>query len=125
MLTAELGRLEVAGREVHARDAERRADGVHGGEKVVPLGREHPFVEVRAGREDLRDVAFDELAGLGVLELVADGDFAAGAQESRDVAVGGVMRQAAHGDRLPPREREVEQARTLDRVVEEHLVEIA
>ena len=39
------------------------------GEKIVSLGREHPFVEMGARAEDLRDFAFDELAGPRLLHL--------------------------------------------------------
>ena len=62
------GGQEIAGGQIHQREAEGFAARTDGGEEVVPLGHEHPFVEVRAGREDLRDLAFDEFAGLGFLE---------------------------------------------------------
>ena len=96
-----------------------------GGEKVVPLGDEHPFVEVRAGREDLRDLALDELAGPGVLHLIADGDLASGLEHAGDVTVRRVKRNAAHRDDAALGERDVEQLRAGLRVLEKHLVEIA
>ncbi len=62
---------------------------------------------MRAGREDLRDFAFGQLAGTRFLRLVADGDLASGFEDAGDVAVGGVMRQTAHGDAVARGEREV------------------
>ena len=78
-----------------------------------------------AGAENLRHVALDELPGLGVFELVADGDFLAVLEEFADVAFGGVMRNAAHRGAVAGREREVEQTGGGFRIVEKHLVEIA
>jgi hypothetical protein len=46
---------------------------------------------VRARAEDLRDGAFDQLAGAGLFELVADGDLAPGLEDAGDVAAGGMM----------------------------------
>ena len=97
---------------------------IHGGEKIVSLGDQHPFVEMCAGREDLCDLAFDELAGPGVFELVADGDFASGLEQPADVGVRGVMRQTAHRHAVARGERKVEDLRAGLGVLEKHLVEI-
>jgi len=71
-LIFQLGHLEIAGRQVDRRQAEPAAGGGDGDEEIVPTGLEHPLVEVRAGAEDLRDLALDQLPRLGRLDLVAD-----------------------------------------------------
>jgi hypothetical protein len=96
-----------------------------GGEEVVSLGDEQAFIEVRAGGKDLRDLAIDQLAGLGFLGLLADGDLASGLEQSSDVGIRRVVRQAAHGHAVAGGEGEVDQLRGHLRVLEEHLVEIA
>ena len=71
------------------------------------------------------------LAFLRILDLLADGDAKSLADEPGDVAVGGVERHAAHRNRaaagiLRTRgERELERARGGERVLVEHLVEVA
>ena len=67
---------------------------VNRGEEIVPFGHEHPLVEMRAGRKDLGDLAFDEFAGPGVFKLVADGDFPSGLEQPADV---GCWRRDAAG----------------------------
>src|ERR1044071_3701035 len=58
-------------------------------------------VDGRAGRDDAHDLAADELLRLRrVFGLLADGDAVALANEARDVARDGVVRDAAHGDGL-------------------------
>ena len=80
---------------------------------------------MRAGREDLRDLAFDEFAGPGVFELVADGHLASGLEQPADVGIGGMMRQAAHRHAVARGEREIEELRAGLGVLEKHLVKIA
>ena len=80
---------------------------------------------MRAGREDLRDFAFDELAGARFLDLIAHSDFAARAEDARDVAVERVVRDAAHRDRAALGERDVQELCASDGVVEKHFVEVA
>jgi hypothetical protein len=70
------------------------------------------------------------LASLGVLDLVAHGDLAAGAQQLADVALEGVVRHAAHrrlggGPFLPRGELDLEDRRRALGVLEEQLVEVA
>ena len=55
---------------------------INGGQKIIPFRDEHPFVEMRAGRKDLRDLAFDKLAGARILDLIADGDLASGLEDA-------------------------------------------
>ena len=71
------------------------------GEEIVFAGVEDGAVCGGAGGDDADDFAANDFfAGAGLLHLVADGDFEAGADQAGDVAVGGVVRNAAHGDRL-------------------------
>ena len=86
----------------------------------------------RAGRDDARDVALDDALGLlRVLDLIADGDAEAALDEPRDVAVGGVERDAAHRHRVAGGvlrsrgQRQLEGARGRQRVLVEHLEEVA
>ena len=120
-----LRRQEIARGQIHERQAESSSTRTDGGEEVVPFGDEHPFVEMRAGAEDLGDFAFDEFAGPGVFELIADGHLASGLEQLADVGMGRMMRQSAHGHAVARRERKVEKLRAGLRVLEKHLVEIA
>ena len=70
------------------------------------------------------------LASARIFHLVADGDAVALLDEARDVAFGGVVGDAAHGDGralflVARGERDFELARGDDGVFEEQLVEIA
>ena len=116
---------EIAGGQIHEREAEVFPGGTNGGEKVVFLRDEHSFIEVRAGRENLGDLAIDEFAGLGFLGLLADGDLASGSKQATDVRVRRVMRQAAHRNAIARGEGEIDQLRASLRVLEEHFVEVA
>jgi pimeloyl-ACP methyl ester carboxylesterase len=70
-------------------------------------------------------LAADQFAGFGGLGLVADGDFFAGGEQLGDVVVEGLRRQTGHRVILAFRQRETEEARSDDGVVEEHLEEIS
>ena len=71
------------------------------GEEIIFAGVKDGDVSGGAGSDDAGDFAADEFfAGAGLLHLFADGDFEAGADEAGDVAVGGVVGDAAHGNGL-------------------------
>ncbi len=127
-----LGGAEFAGGDVEQGDC---ADGLFGGagfeergEKVVLLLAEG-VVEGGAGGEDAGDFAADDLLGeLGVLHLVADGNAVALAQELGQVAIDGVVGDAAHGLRalaIARRQGELQFAADGDGVVVEELIEVA
>ena len=85
-----------------------------------------------AGRHHADDLALDEALGRPrVFDLLADGDAKPLADEPRQVAVGRVIRHAAHRNAVaagvlrPRRERQIESARRDERVLVEHLVEVA
>ena len=63
-----------------------------GGEEVVLALFEHLVVDGDTGRNQLNDTAFHEgLGEFGIFELLADGHAVAGAHESRQVRVEGVV----------------------------------
>ena len=71
------------------------------GQEIILLGLEDAQVGGRPGRDDAHDFAPDQpFAGAGLFHLVADGDFEAGAEQAREVGLGGVVGHAAHGDGL-------------------------
>ncbi len=103
----------------------------YGGEEIVLTGVENGDVGGSAGSYDAGDFAADEFfAGAGLFHLLADGDFETGADEAGDVAVGGVIRDAAHGYGLTffaiaGGEGDLEFARGDDGVFVEEFVEVA
>ena len=80
---------------------------------------------MRAGRKDLRDLAVHQFSGAGFLGLLANGDFASALQNARDIGIGRVKRQAAHGNAIARGQRKIEDLRAGLRVLEKHLVKIA
>jgi hypothetical protein len=124
-LVLQLRGHEITGSQVGERQAEGFPDRTNRREKIIPLRREHALVEMRSRRKDLRDLAFDELAGARFLHLVANRHLAARAQQSPDVGVGRVKRHTAHRHHAAFRQRDIQQARRDLRVLEKHLVEVA
>ena len=121
----QLGGFEVSGGQVHHRQAVAFAVGIDRRQEIITLGLQHALVEVGAWAEDLGDLAFDELAGPGLLHLIADGDLAASPEDAGQVAPRGVIGNAAHGDHPPLGQGHVEQLGAGLGVLEEHLVEVA
>ncbi len=125
--------LEFAGGKIDVGQADGRAGGMFGdgGEKIIFARVEHRNVGGGARRDDAHHFAADNLlAGAGLLHLVADGDFESRADEARDVAVGGVVWNAAHRNRLAlfaiaRGERDLQFARGQHGVFVEKFVEIA
>ena len=83
-----------------------------------------------AGCDDARDFAPDQLlARPGLFQLIADCDAISTPDQTRDVALGRMVRHAAHGNRrafllVARRKRDFQFARGDDGVVQEQLVEI-
>src|SRR5258708_8444659 len=122
--------LELAGGKIDVGEADGRAGRMLGdrGEKIIFARVEHGRVRSGAGRDDANDfAAYDLFTGAGLLHLVANGDFESGADEARDVAVSGVIRHAAHRNRLAlfaiaPGQRNLQFARRQQRVFVEEVV---
>ena len=76
------------------------------------------------GGDDLGDFAFDELTGFGFGSLFGEGDAFARFDEFGDVAGGGVVGDAGHGDVVTLGESDVENGGGDFGVLEEHFVEV-
>src|SRR6266480_844786 len=72
-----------------------------GREEIVFAGVKKCTISSRTRRYDTHHLAAHELfAQTGQFHLIADRDLEAGANQARDVAFGGVVRNATHGNRL-------------------------
>ncbi len=127
----EFGDAELAGGDIHVRQAGAAIHARHRGQIII-LARTHQVrVHGRAGRDHARDLALHQLLGeLRVFHLVADGDAVAPLHQARDVALGGMVGHAAHGNGrafflVARGEGDLEFARGDDGVFEKQLVEIA
>jgi len=119
------GQLEFPSGQVEPCGVEAPAIHRHGGQVAVAGGVHLAGGEGCPGREDARQAPPDEAAGLGGLLLVAKGHLPPGGEELAHIAVRCVERDARHGRVLALGERQPEQPRGRDGVVEEHLVEVA
>ena len=117
--------FKIAGGEIDAREAKSFSNRGNGGEKVVSLRDQQSLIEMRARGKDLGNLAFDELAGAGFLDLIADGDLASGAQNFCDVTVGRVKGDSAHRHDAAFGQGDIEKLRAVLRILEKHLVKIA
>ena len=125
-------RREFAGGEVEERDAESIVC-IHDRHEERRFTRIQIIrVRERAGRDDPDDLALDEpLRLLRILHLLADGNAKPLLHQLREVAIDRVEGNAAHRDAVAARilrsrrERQVERARGHERVLVEHLVEVA
>src|SRR5689334_12115530 len=59
----DFSRQKLACSQVGSSQAEVFTCLIDGRQEVISFGSEHPLVEMCSGAEDLRDLAFDELAG--------------------------------------------------------------
>ena len=129
-------RSHVAGQKTACRDVQER-DTPHGLARLhgsqVGGGARHKRlgIEDRAGGDDPRDVPADQpLGGARILHLVADGHLSARVDQSGDVMLDALVRNAAHGSfhvgvLVAGRQGDPEKGGRLAGIVEEHLVEIA
>jgi len=92
--------FEIPGRQINERQSQPSSLPIFQpapadcGDKVVAISVEDVGVKMRAGGQDLGDLALHQLAGLGIAELVADRNFLAEPEQFADVAFGGVVREA-------------------------------
>ena len=95
---------EIAGGDIDPGEAQRPARIGDGGEVIMAAGVEQALLGQRARRHDAHHVAPDHrlgaaLLGLGrILDLLADGDLEALADQLGEIALGGMHRHAAHRD---------------------------
>ncbi len=105
-----------------------QADGFsvaeNGGEVVWALVVEQREVVDGAGGEDAGDFAFDEFSGFGLGGLLGDGDAFVRLEQAGDVALRGVVGDAAHGRAAALGEGHVENGSGGFRILEKHLVEV-
>ena len=132
LLTFELEGDEVSSGKIGERSAQSTLGRGDRHEIARLFGFEIAVVQIGRGGDDTDDLAANDALGfLGILDLVADGDFEAAADEPAHIGIGGVVGDTAHRDRgaggvfLPGGERKLEGARGFEGVVVEHLVEIA
>src|ERR1700674_556298 len=101
-----------------------------GREEIVFTGFEKGAIGGGTRCDDAHDFgAYELFAWAGQLHLIADCDFEANANQPRDVALSGVVRDTTHGNRLAffavsRGERDLEFARGNDRVLVEKFVEV-
>ena len=77
-----------------------------------------------AGAEDLRHFPFDQVSRFGIFHLVADGHLAADLQQFGKVPLRRVVWDAAHGIGSPLGQRDIEDLRGFQCVLEKHLIKI-
>ena len=124
-VVGQFGDAEIAGREIDEGEPEPAfRPGVDRGEEVVPFRIEQVQVRDRAGADDVRDFALHDLPFHRLADLIADGHAPPRLEQSSDVILRRVMRDAAHRHEVPFGQRHVENGRRLLRVLEKHLVEI-
>ena len=122
LLRLELLDDELARREIE----EREPKAVDCGGVVVHRLVQKPVFSDGARGDDARDFAADEpLRGLWVLDLVAERGGLPGPDELREIAVEGVVGNAAHRLAAAVGERRAEDGRRDYGVLPEHLVEVA
>jgi hypothetical protein len=127
-----LRRGELAGGQIEQRHARAVGAGCDRQQEGWLACVEVAGVEQRAGREHPHDLALDDALGPArVLHLLADGDAIAFADQPREVCVERVIGEAAHRDGAARRilrsggQRELEGTRGHQRILVEHLVEVA
>src|SRR5882762_318937 len=100
-------------------------------EKIVFACVEERDVSCGPRSDDAHHFAANEfLSRAGLLHLIADGDFETSANQPRDVALGGMIRDATHGNGLAlfaiaRRKRDLQLARGDNGVFVEEFVEVA
>ena len=125
--------VERTGRNVAEAHAPALTAAADAGIVVVSGFLQHGALRHRAGRHDAHDVALHKPLGKRrIFHLLADGDFISLCDQPRDIAVGGVIRDAAHRRLLllvlaavTGREGQIQLPGRKTRVLVEHLIKIA
>jgi len=122
---------ETSAGDVQHRQTEQALIADYGGQQVVAALVEQRLVAYRARRDDAHHLAFHwPLAGGRVADLLADHHRFAKLDQARQIALGGVERNAGHGYRRARRltarsQGDVEQRSGLLGIVVEQLIEVA
>ncbi len=130
VFSLELGGTKFAGGEVEGGKAGALAGLRDGGEEIIFFGTERR-IRRRARCDHPGDFTPHQFLGQPrVLHLFADGDLESPANQLRDIAFGGMVRHAAHGDGdtfflIARGQRDLQFFRGQDGVVKEKLVEIS
>ncbi len=125
---ADIARLrdpKLTGAQLGIGEAKNAILKINGAEIIRPVGFEQVHLAHGAGRDDLRDLARDDLPRLRFARLVANRDAPPRLDELRDVTWRRVVRHPAHRHAIAMSQREIEQAGSLLGVVEKELVKIA
>jgi hypothetical protein len=128
VVASERSRGELAGGDVGEGEAKLLTSGDDGHEVVVTVRAQHAVLNPGPGSDDLGDLPLDE-ASAWFADLIADGYFVAGVEETGGVDIGGVMGDAAHGHlgafaHFPAGKDDLQDLGREDGVVVEHFVEI-
>ena len=130
VFSLEFGGAKFAGGEVEGGESDALTGLRDGGEEIVFFGTERRIGR-GARRDHPRDFAPHQFLGQArVFHLLADRDLESLANQLGDVALGGVVRHATHGDGdafflVARGQRDLQFLRRQDGVVEEKFVEIA
>ena len=98
--TLDLGGGELARCQINHCQPVNFSGGINRREEIVPLGAQHPLIEMGARTEDLSDFAFDQLTRPRLFHLVADGDLPSGLENPADIGGCRMERQPAHRNAL-------------------------
>jgi len=116
---------EIPCGDVRERHAQAPRAPVHGEEEVVRGPVEVLRVRHRAWSDHAHHFAAHQFLALDRrLHLLAHRHLLSSADEAANVAIGGVVRDAGHGDVLARSERDLQESRPEVGVLEEHLVEV-
>ena len=126
----QLRHRELAGSDVHERDAGLRAARRNRREVVVRAGVQHPRLDDRAGRHHAHHVPAHERPAVRFARLLRDGDAVPLPHELGEVAVQSVVRDARERHHLPLshvalRQHDLQVPRREPGVLVERLVEVA
>ena len=125
MSILQLSDSELACAEVRVSKAKNARICVHGADIICTLRLEQIEIAYRACADDLSDISRNDLSGLRLACLIADGHAPPSPDQLRDVSLRSMIRHTAHRHAIALRQRDIEQAGRFLRVFKKQLVEIA
>ena len=123
-LRVQFGSSEITRSQIHQRQPKDTSARTHRRQKIIPVRRQQPLVEMRPRAENLRHLPLHELPRPGLLQLLANRDLSSRLQQPRDIPARRVKGDAAHRDLPPLRQRHIQQLRPGMGVLEKHLIKI-